>query len=295
MGSSVSALETLMSSALFLREAAQEILWPSRCVICDMPGSLLCDKCRRTLDYVDHLKACPICGAPYGKHLCTECNQFILDWKHLDHFSLDGCASCVQLTPQTRRIVTCYKDRNERRLAELIASCMADCLPYSWRKDAALIPIPTRKAAKRNRGFDHLQLIAHTLSERTSLPLIEALAANTRKDQRRLGGQDRLLNMAGSFTFNPSRINELLPYSRLIIVDDVLTTGATLFTAAEVLRESLRSSPNATQETPPLHTKAIRDASISPIQNTKEAPTSSVGASSTNSYPLICGLTFARV
>ena len=290
---SSAALETLISSALLLKEAAQETLWPSRCAICDTPGTILCDRCQRNLDYIDHLKACPVCGAPHGKQLCTECNQFILDWKHLDHFPLDGCVSCVQLTPQTRRIVTCYKDRNERRLANCIAACMADCLPHTWHKNAALIPIPTRKSNQRNRGFDHLQLIAHALSERTSLPLIEALTANTRRDQRRLGGQDRLANMVGSFTLNPSQAPELLGYSRLIIVDDVLTTGATLFTAANVLRKASKISVSALQNVSFPPTTAIQDALMVSTRGIKEAPATPTGASC-ESNPLICGLTFAR-
>ena len=230
------AKETLTSSLTLLREAALETLWPTRCVICDMPGTLLCHRCRVNLSYLDQLRACPCCGAANGIHICTECNHFILNWKHLERFELDACVSATQLTPQTKRIITGYKDRGEQRLAPLIAQFMAEVLPYSWKNNAVLVPIPTRQSAKKTRGFDHLCLITNHLQKQSSLPAVSALAVKTRKDQRLLGGQERLTNMSTTFTLHTDARKMLLPYRRIILVDDVMTTGATLFAAARILR-----------------------------------------------------------
>lgn len=229
--------ETLLASLALLHEAALETLWPTRCVICDMPGTLLCHRCRVNLPYLDQLKACPICGAANGIHICTECNRFILDWKQFDSFPLEGCVSTTMLTSRTRRMVTCYKDRGEQRLASILASFMADVLPCSWKQEAAIVAVPTRKAAKRERGFDHMQLLAQQLEIQTQIPLVHALSVQTRKDQRLLGGKDRLQNMTGSFTLRPNAQTELLPYRHILLIDDVMTTGATLFAAANTLRQ----------------------------------------------------------
>ena len=239
----------LVESSKLMRLAAEETLWPTRCVICDMPGELICHSCHLHLPYIDQLKACPTCGAAFGKTICCECNHFILDWKHLKCFPLDECISSVALTPESRRIVTCYKDRGEQRLAQLIAYYMADAMPRSWFSHSCFIPIPTRKRAKRERGFDHMKLIAQELHDCTHLACLNLLQPGARKDQRALGGQERLQNMSHSFFIQQEHWQQyeqdLHECKRLILIDDVMTTGATLFSAAETLAKQFALSNEA--------------------------------------------------
>ena len=65
------------SALRFMRDAAEETLWPTRCVGCGRPETLLCDECRLSLPWISQRDACPVCGAPYGATLCTECKG---DW-----------------------------------------------------------------------------------------------------------------------------------------------------------------------------------------------------------------------
>lgn len=236
-------LQQLGDATTLLQAALSETLWPTRCVICDLPGNAVCKKCLLNLPYLDALLACPTCGAPWGRGICCECNQQTLRWKGLQRFPLDGCASAVVLAPETKRIVTAYKDRGEQQLASIIAQCMANVLPPSWCIRSTLVPIPARKEAVRQRGFDHACLVAHELSHLTGTPVLHALAAKPRRDQRNLDARQRLANMAGSFAIasepgaGAARLKaQLRLHPRIILVDDVFTTGATLFTAAKVLR-----------------------------------------------------------
>lgn len=255
----MSLFETIKQSAQLLAYVSAETLWPTRCAICDEVGELICNTCLRKLPYIDQLFCCTTCGAAFRKAICTECNHFILSWKHLDEFPLDGCISAVQLSNDTRRIITCYKDRGEQRLARVIASITADAIPARWISQSVLVPIPTRKEALRQRGFDHLQLIAKSVSELTGIPLWNILAPAPRKrqDQRALNGQERLNNMRHSFHVTKPWLvamgatshitpkdshsipnSDLKDGTRFILIDDVFTTGATLFAAAEELRHS---------------------------------------------------------
>lgn len=100
--------------------------------------------------------------------------------------------------------------------------------------------IPARKQALRERGFDHMKEVGARLSKRCGLPFLDVLHTVDRSDQRGLSASSRQQNMKGSFAFNPQgllRTAGVIP-ERVILVDDVLTTGATLMAAASVLKEA---------------------------------------------------------
>ena len=227
---------TLSDSAAFLGLALAEAVWPTRCVICDTPGELLCGKCRLSLPYLDQLQACPTCGAPWGRGICCECNRQTLSWRGMERFPLDGCASATMLSTATRRMVTVFKDRGEERMAGVLANIMANTMPPSWYNGSLLVPIPARKRAQRTRGFDHMQIIVKELSDTTGIPYLRLLEQGQRRDQRELDARQRLENMRGSIKVKPGK-RALVP-KRVILVDDVFTTGATLFTAADALRRA---------------------------------------------------------
>ena len=59
-------------------EALLETLWPTRCAVCDTPGEVLCAPCSLNLSHIDWWRACPRCGAPFGRVQCSECNPVML-------------------------------------------------------------------------------------------------------------------------------------------------------------------------------------------------------------------------
>ena len=114
----------------------------------------------------------------------------------------------------------------------------------SWPRDvveerAALIPIPLASARKRERGYNQSALIAAGLSERWRIPVWENLVTRTREtsSQTRLTPEQRLGNVAGSFQIG-ARNTDALHGAHLMIVDDVVTTAATLNACARVLYDA---------------------------------------------------------
>lgn len=216
-------------------EAISETVWLTRCIICDAPGAVLCDRCRLRLPFIDRWQACPRCGAPLSRLECTECNTFTLGSLGRTSLPFDGCASIVDHSGDARRIVTGFKDCGERRLGPIIARMMADNLAPAWRTEAsAIVYIPDTAKARRLRGFDHSEELARELARLTAVPCLSAFERPANKDQRALTRLGRFANMAGSITVKPEI--EATQIAHVILIDDVLTTGATLFAASDALR-----------------------------------------------------------
>lgn len=227
----------------FIGQSAAETLWPARCSLCDMPGSSLCERCRVQLPYLDALFACPRCGAPFGVHLCTECNSFTLEEKGLKRIPLDGCASALVFGPEALRIVITYKDRGERDIACSMGRMMARAANPAWTGESVAVGIPTRPTALKRRGFNASELLARTTAEALGIPYWDALQASDVRDQRALSARQRLQNMAGSMRLKETARADIarmrlggLP--SVVLIDDVMTTGATMYAGAAVLRRA---------------------------------------------------------
>lgn len=214
-------------------EAMAETLWPTRCAVCDEPGEVLCDRCRIRLPYLDWWRACPRCGAPFGRVQCSECNPVILGAAGLTELPFDGCASAAVYGDDVARIVRTWKDAGERRLVEEMATLMARVVPPAWLAERpAVVPVPATSAALRRRGFDHGTELAGAVAAQLGLDTIPLLARPKARDQRALARRGRIANMEGRFRALPGADAP----TTALIVDDVYTTGSTLFAATEAIR-----------------------------------------------------------
>ena len=213
--------------------ATAEMLWPTRCVACDMPGELLCEDCRGRMPWIDQRWSCPVCGAPYGWLTCTACER---DWES----RATVCA--LSFDQVSSQMVACLKDRSELRLAKVNAAAMATTLDEArgWpapdgapRFDAsevdALCFVPATSAAYARRGYDHMELVCKELAHLLGLPLFDVLARTSKSDQRALGREERAHNLQGTV-----RVVDDVQGMRLLLADDVITTGASM-------RESTRA------------------------------------------------------
>lgn len=129
-----------------------------------------------------------------------------------------------------RSLVLALKLRGRREAAHHLAVGMAGRIWSTSSKVDALVWIPGRRADIRRRGFDHAKAIAQELSSLLGIPSMPALRrTGDRTDQTGLGAKQRRANLAGAFTATG------VP-PRVAIVDDVMTTGATLGEAGRALR-----------------------------------------------------------
>lgn len=216
--------------AFWLRNDATRLLWPTRCLACDDPGLDgldLCAACENTLP--DAGPACRRCALPMvsGNSLCGGClaSQSPLAEVH---------AAFLYAAPLDR-LLPRLKFSSDLAAGRLVSQLMVERLRNVPRPDA-LIPIPLHRARLRQRGFDQALELARPLGRSLGVPVLEGalLRQKATQEQSRLGAIARRRNLKGAF-----EARERLPLPRHVaLVDDVMTTGATLRAAAVALHRA---------------------------------------------------------
>ncbi len=172
---------------------------------------------------IDPAKACPTCGAPGGVRWCGECTDREFA------FSTVRCAGVFE--PPLSRCVTLYKDAAELRLAPLLAAMAAEVVADWGGELDAVVPIPPSPGAVARRGFDHTARLACDVGAMLGVPAMDLLVCRPRRDQRSLSRRQRLVNAEGSLR----PMHGVWPPSRVLLLDDVFTTGATIDAGARAL------------------------------------------------------------
>lgn len=220
-------------------------LLPSPCLGCGEPLPSqaplgLCTRCRGKLSPIPRA-SCAVCAIP------------------LEAFEPPPgfrCGACRERPPAFDRLLALWAYREPldaviqglkfRRLDYLgrhLAEALSDRLGGALEDFDAVVPVPLHWRRRLARGFNQAQQIAHPLARRLGLPLLPALRrARSTPPQTSLGKADRLANLRRAFWApHPRRLHRL----RLLLVDDVATTGATLDAAAAVLRRAGASGVTA--------------------------------------------------
>ncbi|MEA2467662.1 MAG: hypothetical protein QOJ57_1788 [Thermoleophilaceae bacterium] len=191
------------------------------------------------LDRLLHVLAPPLCahcGAQAGsaEPLCARCRRE-LRWLDPHPAAVQGLAVWAPLAYEgpAQGVVRALKFRGAHRAARAMAAQIVANAPSGWLEagTATLVPAPLHPKRTRTRGYNQALLLAEAIGERTGLAVADCLERTG--SPRTQVGRDRVQRLSG--VAGSVRLRTAPPPAEAVLVDDVITTGATLIACAEAL------------------------------------------------------------
>lgn len=210
-----------------LGRVALDLLFPPRCALCGCHGADLCPECASALPRAEPPR-CQRCWSPLrpGSE-CRRCGE-------ADGLALEGLLSPYVFEEGARELVHALKYRHRSVLAQPMGELMARHLEGASPAIDVVVPVPLHPRRQRARGYNQSLLLAREVSRRLKSPLVAGTLArrvNTPPQAKAAGAGARRRNVAGAFEGRPGVVDG----RRVLLVDDVTTTGATLDACARVL------------------------------------------------------------
>jgi ComF family protein len=195
-----------------------DLALPPACAGCGLEGEALCAACRPALHARAHLPA----GTPLGLPDGPPDPLLRLEW-------------CAPFAGTVRSALHAIKYGGERRLATPLGEAVATRWARCRGEAGLLVPVPAHASRRRERGYDQAELIAAVAAARLSRPMAPALErTRATTAQYRLDRRHRAANVADAFAVRPGMAARLAGV-HVVLVDDVVTTGATLTASAGAL------------------------------------------------------------
>jgi ComF family protein len=206
-----------------------DFFFPSRCLGCGRWGDLICEKCFLDLPRIVP-PICSKCGRPESSGgLCPGC------WSTPP--SIDGIRSVFRFEGVVRKAIHQLKYYDLKTISKDLAKILYDYITFNKLEYEVIVPVPLHKKRLRHRGYNQSLLIARELGKLTNNDVLTDVLVRVKEgvsQARTTGVQQRVKNVKDAFSCHGhSAMNR-----KVILIDDVCTSGATLESCAEALKSA---------------------------------------------------------
>lgn len=203
------------------------IIFPPKCVFCNSAGRIFCNSCLNETKILKEQR-CIVCDT-YSKNGITHerCLSKEVPLESISLFEYTGYVrECIRISKYSKKLFMCLKVLCEYGLAN-------SKIPRTYYKGFCVVPIPVSKIKYKQRGFNHADIIAYCVGRYFGLKVISEVLMRGKdtKAQYEKSRKERFENLEGAFYVN----KKLAQGKKILLVDDVCTTGATLLEASKVL------------------------------------------------------------
>ena len=228
-----------VSSARRFFHALLDVILPPICHIChsyfpDAGRLHICPTCRDRLPLVSS-PLCPLCGIPFAgagaDHRCGACLT------HPPHFDVARAGFLYE--GPIRDLIHSFKYNQQTQLRYPLALLTLEGLGGFVTDHAPhlIVPVPLHSSRLRQRGFNQAVLLGRTISRHLSLPILPDALIRTRRTepQIELSSAERRVNVKGAFAVGRA---DSVAGKRILLLDDVMTTGSTMDECAKELKKA---------------------------------------------------------
>lgn len=221
-----------------------QYIYPPRCISCSVlvqEGNGFCGECWKKLSFITH-PYCDICSFEFSintgleSNVCLKCISSKPDY--------DAVRVPLKFDNASQKIIHAFKYYDTTHIAKIFAKIMCTSYKDFICDSDLIIPVPMHKWKRLTRLYNPPQLLAHEIAKTYNITMMPALLKKIKntKSQTTLSKNQRLNNINGSIIVtNPEYIKD----KNIIIVDDVMTTGATISVCAKQLKKAGANSVRA--------------------------------------------------
>lgn len=203
-------------------------IFPPVCAGCGIQGEVWCAECQKSIQKLND-NLCDRCGYPgkFAKDECPGCN------KHDPQYT--KIRSCGVYKGPLKEAIHSMKYQSNLALGYFLSGLLEEKLrDENWDIDI-VVPVPLSKVRQGERGYNQAALLAHPLAKRMDIQYDSNSLTRQKstESQVHLSAEERSRNMADAFSIKPNAWNG----KRVLIIDDVITTGSTINECARTIKE----------------------------------------------------------